>query len=323
MNHEPLMLVVAAILDELERHSAAQETTLESAVKTAEQEVLAAGKSLADIYQVITQQFRELNEELNTVSDKFSEFSSILGQALENIPTMFLSMVEHARRQLEWAVQAREQMSLINSFADAISKISFSSRLLAVNAHIQAAHAGGETGKAFSVVAQNMTELYKEVKSATDQIETVSHSVGDTLTRLSETTDELVDAGQRRCDDLADTIRDTERSYGGSRAAMLSAFGELREVGDRVKARSNDAIIHLQFEDRVRQSIAHARKRWGGVRGFLHTLQQELQRSQNYDPETIKDAVASARKKADEIVGEDSGSTNGSTSGSGGELLFF
>lgn len=88
-------------------------------------------------------------------------------------------------------------ISEISSFAGEISEITEQTDLLALNASIEAAHAG-ERGKGFSVVAEEIRVLAENSKKASDSIESVIknvHAMLDSVKQSNTQNMESVEAG--------------------------------------------------------------------------------------------------------------------------------
>lgn len=146
----------------------------------------------------------------------------------------------------------------LQQMAADVAQIAWQTNLLAINAAIEAAHAG-ETGRGFSVLAQEVRKL--------------SGLSGDTGRRITEKVG-LINSAIAEARQTAETSTETERrSMDGSRETIAAVLGELRGVTEAlvastsllkdeslgIKAEIGEALVQLQFQDRVSQIMSHVK----------------------------------------------------------------
>jgi methyl-accepting chemotaxis protein len=147
----------------------------------------------------------------------------------------------------------------LKDVSQTVQHIALQVRLLSFNAAIEAARAG-EAGQSFAVVAGEMRQLA-----------TLSAQAGETMTRKVELIERIDQT-------LADMFRASAGSSGGEAGAIARADLAIRDVmerfkrlakvlsgtveimekeGEGVRREISDALVQLQFQDRVSQIVGH------------------------------------------------------------------
>jgi methyl-accepting chemotaxis protein len=177
-------------------------------------------------------------------------------QTLDTVVQSLQTVVE-SKSALIGEVQSLERfIEQLGEMAREVGMIAQQTNLLAVNAAIAAAHAG-DAGRGFSVLAQEVRKL--------------SAQSGQTGRRIAEQVGQVTEAiaGAR---EAAEAGAHTDAAtVGQSREAIQQVLARLREATERIAASEaqllqqgaviqgevSEALVQLQFQDRVNQVLQH------------------------------------------------------------------
>jgi methyl-accepting chemotaxis protein len=165
------------------------------------------------------------------------------GAGAVRLATDAMAAVREASSQATGAIRALgDKSDEIGGIVDTITQISEQTNLLALNAAIEAARAG-EQGRGFAVVADEVRKLAEESQQAAASI---AGLIGEIQAETGRAV-EVVEAGQRRTDDGAQTVDQARESFvaiGGSIEEMTERVAQI----DEAIARISGAALRVQAD---------------------------------------------------------------------------
>lgn len=174
-------------------------------------------------------------------------------------------------------VQGLEQFVVeLKTMAAEVAQIAAQTNLLALNAAIEAARAG-ERGRGFAVVA-------KEVRM-------LSNLSGETGRRITEKVALVSDAIIATCAAAEQSMQHEQDSMTASEATIGSVLADFRNVTDALVRSSNllkeesigiksevgEALVQLQFQDRISQIMSHVKRNIERLPDFLEQNRRQFE----------------------------------------------
>jgi methyl-accepting chemotaxis protein len=273
------------------------------------------------VLPVLEEQLREASGQIQSavegVCNDFSAMASRAKQSVESAATVIGGadgrqgldtlvdtsrntlehLLERIVRSSELSMKAVYRMDDVEDGMERIAKIlaqvdgiAASTRVLAVNAKIEAVRVG-EQGKGFGVVAAEISELAKSTASFASAIQAIA---GELRQEIRATVGELRELASTDMTEVLLSKQEVETALNSMRrshAAMLEEVEHSAGAAEHLAADITSAVIRLQFQDRVSQRIAHVidalEEIRGGLAPHVHRLDEETARKAEQKRERI------------------------------------
>ena len=234
--------------------------------------------SFNEVHTLVAEQGELLAKLLTSVesagSDAGPSISSFLKEitpVLESL-TGLLSQIDHtgsesARHSETLATDLSETFKLLQQF----ERVEKQTSLLAVNASIEAAHAG-DLGRGFGVVAQEVRHLSSFSKELNQRVVENLERARVTLARVREMLSEAMARDISGAKESRARIEHLFDNIAGLDTALSRGLDRIRDISRATAEQVSTAVRVLQFEDIVGQLLGCMEKRVARVEEFVSKL---------------------------------------------------
>lgn len=181
-------------------------------------------------------------DEMQTVVKKLVNY---MGESCESLNTASQKLIDVEKR-----------LDVVESVLYNIEKIASQSRLVALNGEIEARRLG-TSGKAFAVVAAE-TKLLSQ--HATETSRSIRELLSELTTMVTSTTGELNSRSKSDAMRLSQAKQEAESLLSfihSDHVRMTQSLVETEKIGRELQGNITNAVMSLQFQDRVSQRIHH------------------------------------------------------------------
>jgi len=197
----------------------------------------------------------------------FSNCEARLNEVVSSLKTA----MENKQAMLSEVNGLQDFIGELKQMAVDVAGIADQTNLLALNAAIEAARAG-EVGRGFAVVAdevRKLSTLSKETGTRISaKVETISSAISAAVRAADQTATHESQSVTRSENAIDSVLYDFKQVTEG----LMQSSGILRSQSAGIKDEIADAIVQLQFQDRVSQVLCH-------VRDSIDSLPQYLEQS--------------------------------------------
>lgn len=207
----------------------------------------------------------------------------------------------------EQNAEAQQSLQRLQSIANAareIQRLVNASRMLALNAQVEAARMG-EAGKAFAVVAAEMKTFAQEMARANASISTMVDGMQRALPRMAERAGVMEERSQHFAASFQGSVARLEELTAGMQRSISAVIEDGSETLQSVLHQSEAGLSALQFQDPQAQALLY-------IDRMAHDEQQEMARVVQVHDERL-------RPSAHLNLGDDGAIHNDAS----GEVLLF
>lgn len=238
---------------------------------------------------------------LTQMSANLTNMSNIANKRLEGMDTIVQnldSQMTLLRALVEKVDQVKESSSKISQFVETVNSIASQTGLLAMNASIEAAHAG-TLGKGFSVIAQEIRKLSEETTRNAEHINETLQENGILVNETSESVTAFSNYTKTTTRELRETITAIEEILSGISeidSGTQDVMNSLSTIVD--EAATNSSLVENVASEITQQNIA-----MGKISEFAENLTQRVS-SLDGMLDNIKNAISEINSNAcaNEIV---------------------
>jgi methyl-accepting chemotaxis protein len=209
------------------------------------------------------------NREGGGIVDVFADSERELRALLET-----LASAASSKSVMLEKIQGLQQITAqLQKMAADVASIAMQTNLLALNAAIEAARAG-EAGRGFAVVANEVRMLSNRSAEAGKHIAQQVSQISSAIDSTCQAAGESMRAEGNSVQTSAQTIDKVLNNFRGVTDALAQSSDLLEQESVGIKAEVADALVQLQFQDRVSQIMAHVQQNIARLPAYLDEHRQ-------------------------------------------------
>ncbi len=168
---------------------------------------------------------------------------------------------------------------MTKELTDEVSKIANITNLLALNASIEAARAG-QHGRGFAVLADEVRRLAQSSAETGKKMNVKVSAISTALQQVSDMSSKLGKQDEERGQEAFRLLDGSVASFGAAAGQLTHINQELRQGGAQVERDLHQALIAMQFLDRVCQMLQHVEEDQKRMQAHLVGVQVAVQQGQ-------------------------------------------
>ncbi|MBR5970378.1 MAG: methyl-accepting chemotaxis protein [Lachnospiraceae bacterium] len=198
-----------------------------------------------------------ITSELGNAAEAVSNFAAQIGEVeqqtqqaavrADDAAKMAVSHREKAMAEitrLEGAIRSANEdaksIEEVRAIATRINEIASQTKILSLNAQVEAARAGDQ-GKGFAVVATEVEKMSTAITSAVDEITAINNTVIDAVEKLSSTSMEMTEFIEQSVVGDYDRFVSVGEDYGGTMQTVQTYMQDMRDKSNGI----NDVITGI------------------------------------------------------------------------------
>ena len=248
--------LAAAIAEELELCESRVRALLDKSIALSEGEVLAAAENLTELNRDAKAHVAALDGLRAQFQDdgRGTNLSAALEKQRRTVRAHAKALDEGLADQHDGATRAIGCTNQITTLAREIATIASSLSVLTLNARIESARAG-HAANAFATIAASMRALSHQVHEANGRVADLASSLKDIIPSIEKRSRELRAENRELGDGVNAQLEELGAAYSAAREAAAQVVSGGSEHGRRVVSRTHQVLSHLQYQDRMAQTL--------------------------------------------------------------------
>lgn len=208
------------------------------------------------------------------VPQSLQDFIRVTDFRLNRMADEVVRVADLSVRMVKDLDDVQGRATAIDGFLRDVETLADQTKLLALNAEIEAARAG-DAGKGFNVVANEVRRLSQRSVLFSKQIRTHLKAVGSALTRTYGNMQTLTAEDMDHALQIKEQVMALTRSLEEKNREVASTVGEINVISREIAQDVQNIVISLQFHDITSQRLNAMLAPIEALRKSLHSLTQE------------------------------------------------
>ncbi|WP_371866283.1 methyl-accepting chemotaxis protein [Duganella radicis] len=220
-----------------------------------------------------------------SITEVFSHSQTRLG----SVVTSMQSAMSSKQAMLAQIKDLERFTRELRGMAEGVASIAAQTNLLALNAAIEAARAG-PAGRGFAVVAQEVRQLSMRSAETGKEITNRVGLISSAILAASQAAEQSSEAEDKSMQSAEGMIAAVLNEFRGITDALVASSEQLKRESVGIQGEVGEALVQLQFQDRVSQVMTHVRENMERLPALLRENRDRYAASgvlEGLDPERL------------------------------------
>ena len=251
-------------------------------VHDAMKEVSSGSTETAESVQVQIQRTEQIQAHIGNVKNTTAQIEQNVYDTVNKVTTgreqmtALESQVERSKSANEEVLAKMQELSTytgqMNTITETISSITDSTVMLALNASIEAARAGG-AGRGFAVVASQISELAGQTQTATSNITGLIENINKELAEVAEAVNVVTKSNDANAESTS-VVKDTFTEITSGTEDISRRTKELLQIVTELEHANGDIVENIQTISAITEEIsAHANETFQACDENIHMVE--------------------------------------------------
>jgi len=164
----------------------------------------------------------------------------------------------------------------LQAMSEEVTNIALQSNVVALNATIEAARAG-EHGKSFAIVVGEMRNLSNLSRTVGDNMSKKVRVISTEVLDRLESAKQMSEADTQSGHDAKVSVDSVLARFREASSRLSESITVLQSESDVIHDQISDALVSLQYQDRVSQILTHVTDNMDEMHRFLRSNQSDVQ----------------------------------------------
>ncbi|WP_291567150.1 MULTISPECIES: methyl-accepting chemotaxis protein [unclassified Clostridium] len=237
------------------------------------QEIYSSIEEIGTITETLNQKVLETSESANAIKEKTNENKRKSTKELQETESIY----NEKKEKIKKLIKESEIVNDISIIVKELDNITNQINLLALNAQIEATHAG-EYGKGFAVVANEIRKLADQTNQTLNNVEPITHEIKNTVSNLGNNANKILEFINNKITKDNELLEIVNEDYIQNSNEISEITSEIRHMSAEVNQSIEQISIAINdFAQKTEEVYANTEQMNGDIKE-INNMNEHIQK---------------------------------------------